>query len=347
MSANTFAFLAHWVESWNWLLRVIPDLHKNPSHHKYWTCLWPVYKSAEILYNIGEKPYDVVDNFTFNKNLSGKTVLLRNFSSHFCMKGRERIQERIYSTVSSIQNDVNVIGLGGLTKDERFTQGGKLIVEKLEGKLDVPIVHGDTLTAATVIRQAKQILNRKRIDTPVMLSGPTSKIGRAVVLELCRNGISVKMLTRSEERYSKIKQEAGKHGKLLTMASGLDEGKDCKLWITGKAVPFGLDLLNVIPHAATVLNFSVPNPIPPALLATRKDIISVEGGLLQYDPSTTNLKFTMRLPPGITYACHAGTMVHAYRGWKHHEVGQVDMDSLTDVRNGAEELGFSLPNLSA
>jgi hypothetical protein len=51
----------------------------------------------------------------------------------------------------------------------------------------------------------------------------------------------------------------------------------------------------------------------------------------------------MRLRPGITYACHSGTMVHAHKGWTHHEVGPVDIVKLTEVWEAATELGFFLP----
>ena len=39
-------------------------------------------------------------------------------------------------------------------------------------------------------------------------------------------------------------------------------------------------------------------------------------------------------------------MVHAYKGWKHHEVSHVDMNLLTDVWEAAQELGFYLPPLA-
>jgi hypothetical protein len=130
------------------------------------------------------------------------------------------------------------------------------------------------------------------------------------------------------------------------MSLSLAEGKECRLWITGKAVSYGRKLLPYIPEGAAVLNFSVPNPVPEKILSLRPDVKFCEGGLLAYDPAKTTLRFTMRLKPGITYACHAGTMVHAYKGWQHHEVGHVDMAAIPETWQVAEELGFYLPPLS-
>lgn len=132
-------------------------------------------------------------------------------------------------------------------------------------------------------------------------------------------------------------------GNYLKYASSVEDGTKCQLWVTGKAIPNGKRLLKIIPKDALVVNFSVPNPIPESLFHKRPDLTFVEGGLLAYDYKKTDLSFTMRLRPGITYACHAGTMVHAFMGWKHHEVGHVDLSHLPTVWKAAMDLGFFLP----
>jgi hypothetical protein len=154
------------------------------------------------------------------------------------------------------------------------------------------------------------------------------------------------MHRESKERFAAIRAETDGNAQYLSMSLSLAEGKECRLWITGKAVSYGRKLLPYIPEGAAVLNFSVPNPVPEKILSLRPDVKFCEGGLLAYDPAKTTLRFTMRLKPGITYACHAGTMVHAYKGWQHHEVGHVDMAAIPETWQVAEELGFYLPPLS-
>lgn len=48
----------------------------------------------------------------------------------------------------------------------------------------------------------------------------------------------------------------------------------------------------------------------------------------------------------ITYACHAGTMVHAAKGWTHHEVSQVNVEEMEETWQGARELGFYLSEVN-
>ena len=151
------------------------------------------------------------------------------------------------------------------------------------------------------------------------------------------------MYTNSEARFFAIKEEAGEFGQYITMATSLKEGKECQLWLTGKSKPSGRKLIRAIPQDAIVVNFSVPNPLGENNEHPRKDILAIDGGLLAYDYSVTNLHFTMRLRPGLTYACHAAAAVHACKGWMHHEVDNVDLKMLRPVWEAALEIGFFLP----
>ena len=345
--AKKFTFIAHWVEPWNWLLWWSDDLHKNPHHARYWKWLAPFYWIVSFKYLLGKKPYDVVDQFTFNGNLGGQTLLIRNFGWHFIIKNyQQKIRQRILDAVlAAQQNGTNVIGLGALTKAEWLTKGGQWIVDELADQLHTPVVHGDTLTAATVVMQAEKVVRKLKLKPVVFITGATSKIGRAVTIELARRNYKIVMYTKSRKRFKAIKSEADEFGSNITHATSLGEGRTCTLWITGKVVPGGKKLLSKIPDGAAVLNFSVPNPLLDKHVKKRVDIISREAGLLAYDPSCTDLKFTMRMKPGITYACHAGTIVHASQGWSHHEVSHINMPDIWKVWQASVDEGFYLPPL--
>ena len=338
-----FLFLAHWVENWNWLLWFIHSLHKKPENASRWSFLSPLYYLMSIFYALGRKSYDEVDNFKFGK-IEGHTWLIRNFGWHFMIgRFRKTIQKRILDAILQAQaQGYSVIGLGALTKAEWLTAGGKWIVDELGDRLHTPIVHGDTLTAATVYHKAVELIEKMPV-TSIFITGATSKIGRAVTLLLATKGYKVFMYSDSADRVNDIKSEAGKYAENIIHAKALSDGSGCLLWITGKSIPSGKKLLKYVPKGATLLNFSVPDPVTTTDLKGY-DINHVEGGLLSYEHSNTTLHFTMRLRPGITYACHAGTMVHAYKGWKFHEVSHVDLDMIDETWNAAKELGFKLPS---
>lgn len=347
MERGNFAFLAHRIESWNWLLnfRVFDHLHRRPEFHWFWLWLWPLYAIVSLTQIFGRKGFDTVDEFEF-AGMKSQTILLRNYAWHF-MFGRIRkaIKLRILKTVLSIQKENRVIGLGALAKAEWLTKGGQWIVEKLGDKLQAALIHGDTLTAATCLKQVNALIKKYQLNTAIFITGATSKIGRAIVLALAKSRIYVKMYTKSEERFLTIKEEAGESGRYIIMATSLKEGRDCQIWLTGKSKPAGRSLLKAIPKGAVVVNFSVPNPLGENNERPRKDLLVIDGGLLAYDPSVTDLRFTMRLRPGLTYACHAATAVHSYKGWTHHEVGSVNLKMLRPVWEAALEIGFFLPSI--
>lgn len=343
-----FCFIAHPVETWNWQFYSGGKINRQVVEKRPHTWLLPVDFGISLYFLMGKRAFDKLDEFHFNGNLLGETYLVRNFAWQFMLHGqRDKIRRRILETVLHAQENVDVIGLGALTKAEWLTKGGQWIVDELGSRLNVPIVHGDTLTAAAVIMRARQLMEQNDIDTPIFITGATSKIGRAVVLGLAAEGRDLVMMTESHERFETIQAEAGSSGKHIRLSTDLMAGKNCKLWITGKAIPSGLKLLNEVPEGACILNFSVPNPVSKKLIKSRPDVTSIEGGLLAYDPAITNIKMTMRLKPGLTYACHAGTMVHAHEGWTHHESGPVEMSQIPTVWSAAKEIGFYLPHLNA
>ncbi len=341
-------FLAHWVEGWNLLLKISPHLRKNPGHYWMYFPLFPFCWITSIFFLFGKKSFDIVDDFCFETDegrVHGKTVLIRNFGLHFFLPGfRKKIQKRILKSVLKMQNDADIIGLGALVKDERVTQGGRYVVENLNDRLTASILHGDTLTAAVVYEQTKQLLKSRNVARPVFLTGATSKIGRAVALSLAKDEQEVLMYTKDEGRFNAIREEAGEKGRFLVHARNLKEGQECSLWVTGKSIPSGKELLDHVPPGSAVLNFAVPNPLTKKD-GKKSDLSMYEGGLLCYDTRDTNLSFTMRLQPGVTYACHAATILAASRNWKAHEVGPVNINEMQLQWEEAQKAGFFLPPL--
>lgn len=346
---NSMVFLAHYVENWNWLsVFNFKKINENPESYLYFIFLfWPIYMIASIFYMFGKKPFNIIDDFNF-KHIRCQTKALRNFGWHFFIpKYRDTIRKRIIDSILYAQEKHGVIGLGALTKDEKITKGGQWIIETLGDKLKVPLVHGDTLTAAVVIEQIINTYEHLSMskDGSIFLIGSTSKIGRAISLTLAENKIKVKMFTASEERFNEIRKEAGENKIFLEKVSSLSEGKDSILWVTGKAIPKGNELIKYIPKNAIVINFAVPNPVSERDKKNRKDVIFCNGGILNYNEKDTNIHMNMRLPKGSIYACHAGTIVHTACGWRHHEVGPVDLKMVPVVFSEAIKLGFTIPKL--
>jgi hypothetical protein len=74
--------------------------------------------------------------------------------------------------------------LNWVSQNEELNGGGILFVEKHKD-LRVRVVHGNTLTAAVIIKQLPVDLKE------VFMTGATSKLGRAIALYLCQRGVRV------------------------------------------------------------------------------------------------------------------------------------------------------------
>lgn len=343
-----FAFIAHYVEPWNWLLNLsaFGFLHERPQWRFLLLPLYPLCWAMSVFYLFRRTPFRVVDAYRVNEALEGYTILITNFAWHFLFPSRyAKIQQRILEAVLYAQNvlKVDVVGLGALTKSETLTQGGVWITQ--QSGVIVPIVHGDTCTAWFVIERLESLMNGERAEKPVVVVGPTSKVGRAVMLYLARRGFRFKAYTHSPERLHEIRAELPEAVRdRLEHIDDLAEARDCEIWVTGKSKPDGKRLLDRIPAGATVINFAVPDPLDERVLRVRPDLIHTEGALVR-TPRGCTMRFAMRLPRGQTYACTAGTMIHAFHGWPDSEVAEVDLDRLEQMREDTRVLGFTRHDL--
>ncbi|KKU13179.1 MAG: hypothetical protein UX20_C0029G0004 [Candidatus Magasanikbacteria bacterium GW2011_GWC2_45_8] len=355
-----FVFIAHYVEVWNWWLnfRIFSFLHRRPELHVWLLPFWPIALLASVWYLLGKKPFNVVDTYKVNKDgglqeLTGHTILIRTFAWHFAFANKfPQIRERILMAAVYAQNElkVDVIGLGALTKAEWLTAGGKWLSE--QDGIRVPVVHGDTATAWFVAERVEEVYRRFGFTGPIAVIGPTSKIGRAVILHLVAKGYEFLCYTDSADRFAAIRREIPGHKQnQMRRATVLNELSQCGFWLIGKAKPSGSALCNAIPRGAVVINFSVPDPLTPRWLSRRPDIRHFDGGLTTL-PLGCTLTFGMRLPvrtlpngmtDGSIYACWTGTVLHAILGWQEHEVGEVKMDELGQVADEANKLGICLP----
>jgi len=285
-------------------------------------------------------------NGTLKNYYDGATWVIHNYGVQYLLPSfKKLIQTRIEQAVlNAAKQNIRVVILGNFNKAEWMNHGGSDIVEKYKDQLKgTYISHGDTLSAAVIYQYTMKLRQQNYWNKSVFVTGATSKIGRAVVLSLANQEIRVVMLTQCKERFDEIAAEAGEYSKYLVYASNLSEGKSCDLWLTGKMIPHGAELMNAIPADATVVNFAVPDPLTPKLLKFRPDILHLDSGLLQYDLKAMSPKFTWLLPSGIIYACLGGGIVHSVLGYEKHEVGPVIISEMEKYWNAALQLGFSIP----
>ncbi|KAL7139772.1 hypothetical protein ABFS83_09G075000 [Erythranthe nasuta] len=223
---------------------------------------------------------------------------------------------------------VKVISLAALNKNEGLNGGGTRFTNK-HPNLRVRLVHGNTLTAAVILNEIPRHIDQ------VFLTGATSKLGRAIALYLARRKVKVMMLTPSEERFLKIKKEAPLgFENYLVQVTKYQAAKNCKTWIIGKWTTPRQQYY--APSGTHFHQFVVPPIIP-----FRRDCSYGKLAAMKLPDDVEGLgscEYTMER--GVVHACHAGGVVHLLEGWKHNEVGAIDVDQIDVVWKAALRHGF-------
>ncbi|KAI4376785.1 hypothetical protein MLD38_014503 [Melastoma candidum] len=237
----------------------------------------------------------------------------------------KRIEEAI---LEADELGVKVISLAALNKNEALNGGGTLFVNK-HPNLRVRVVHGNTLTAAVILNDISADV------TEVFLTGATSKLGRAIVLYLCRRKVRVLMLTLSTERFEKIKKEAPADCQnYLVQVTKYQAAKHCKTWIVGKWITPKEQ--SWAPPGTHFHQFVVP-----PVLQFRRDCKYGDLAAMRLPEDVQGLgscEYTM--DRGVVHACHAGGVVHLLEGWTHHEVGAIDVNRIDLVWEAALKHGL-------
>lgn len=223
---------------------------------------------------------------------------------------------------------VKVISLAALNKNEGLNGGGIRFTEK-HPNLRVRVVHGNTLTAAVILNQLPRDVDE------VFLTGATSKLGRAITLYLAQRKVKVLMLTLSKDRFAKIQKEVPVDcQKYLVQVTKYQAAKHCKTWIIGKwATPREQ---YYAPSGTHFHQFVVP-----PVISFRRDCTYGKLAAMKLPDDVEGLgscEYTMER--GVVHACHAGGVVHFLEGWKHHEVGAINVDQIDVVWKAALKHGL-------
>jgi hypothetical protein len=188
-----------------------------------------------------------------------------------------------------------------LNKAESINGGGVGVVKALGPNRRLSVIHGNHLTAATVVQTIYQCFGERKVK--LFLTGASSKVGWAIAQAL-RDRYGYDVLCHSTDPGRRIHFE--KHG--FASSSRLAEGTVYSdSWIVGK---YDLEVAKWIPQNSVAIVFSVPHS-----LESRPDLRVIEAGTLHMDLGRLDKSrvFTNKLKEHEIFACHAASVVAASR----------------------------------
>ncbi|CAL5001849.1 unnamed protein product [Urochloa decumbens] len=290
--------------------------------------LWPVAFASMLVMWAWSETFPV-----YSYRLRGglfDTWVVPRYGFHYLLPfAKDGINRQIEAAILRADRmGVKVINLAALNKNEALNGGGTLFVARHPG-LRVRVVHGNTLTAAVILREIPEG------TAEVFLTGATSKLGRAIALYLCRKRVRVMMLTASEERFQKIQDEAPPEAReYLVRVTKYQSAQHCKTWIAGKWLSPREQ--RWAPAGTRFHQFVVP-----PVLRFRRDCTYGKLAAMRLPDDVQGLgvcEYT--LERGVVHACHAGGVVHFLEGYEGHEVGAIDVDRIDVVWEAALRHGL-------
>jgi len=326
-----------------WALWLLPYSLKERWQPPFWALpLWPLhYLVGYYVCNYRRHLFgDGASYFCCDDNYYGQTRMQNWVASHFArhfVTHQSQVKENIEAAARHAQRTgVKVLCLGALNKAESINGGGLGIVKALGPNRRLSVIHGNHLTAAAVVETVHQCFGDQKVK--FFLTGASSKVGWAVAQALrYRYGYDV-LCHSTDPGRRKYFTEKG-----FAAASTLAEGSAySKYWIVGK---YDMAVARMIPQNATAVVFSVPHP-----LENRKDVRIIEAGTLHIDLTKLDRPrvFTNKLKEKEIFACHAASVVAAYRleqgASRIDEVGPVDPDKMDSWLVDAKRLGFRVPH---
>jgi len=225
---------------------------------------------------------------------------------------------------------VKVFGLGALNKNEALNGGGALFV-KNHPDLSVRVVHGNTLTAAAILKTIPAVVRK------AFVLGATSKLGRGISLYLAKRGVTVVMLTQSKERYEGIRADCPAEFRAnLVHSTDIADGKGVSCRVVGRFLTREEQM--TAPKGTTFHQFVVP-----PLDELRADCVYTKLPAFTLPETAAGFKSCeMTMQRRDVHACHAGALVHALEKWQHHEVGAIDDNRIDACWDAALKHGFKM-----
>jgi len=282
------------------------------------------------------RAFKIVSNFDVRQMAQGYIILIL-LSPEEMLRYRKKAIARIRAAVLYAQNilGVEIVGLGSLTKS--FTEGGSLLAR--DPDIRVKITHGDSLSVGIAMDGIRMIADHyyPRQTPTIAVLGCYGTIGRALSAILAAAHYPLILYGRSRGELEKLRKEIKREGVRIT-----EDIKDCAhadIIVTATSSPYALLRSEHLRKGAVVYEIAQPNNLSEGVLEERPDVVKIQGGFVTVDREI-DLKFWMRLPRGITYACTAESVVQALEQGGESHVGEIDLAYVPRIRDLAKKWGF-------
>lgn len=271
-------------------------------------------------------------------------VIMLPYSGQQLLEQQKAMMPRMQEAIElASATGAELVGLGALTSP--ITLGGKLLTTNSP----VSITNGNAFTAYITWKKVAQLIGAQSNRCPtVALVGATGSVGSLVAQLLATHQPEADYLlvARNERKLSALADamRALNPGVRPQISLAMDAVKQADIVVLLTSAADALLHGRHLKRGAIVLDDTQPRNTHPNLRRQRPDVMVIDGGLV----AMNHLRLTrsVGLPPGLSYACLAETMLLAQADHEgHFSIGNPTLaqaDYISTLARRFSHLGFDL-----
>lgn len=202
-----------------------------------------------------------------------------------------------------------LVGLGAMTSvvaDAGIT---------IAGQLNIPVTTGNSYTVAMAMEGTKEAAAKMGIDiaeADVIVVGATGAIGAVCSQLISRECKYLTLIARDREKLDNLAWTIMRQtGLAVKITNDLKKAlKRAQIVITVTSSGGNIIQPEDLPPGCVVCDVARPRDVSRRVAAVRKDVLVIEGGLVQI-PGKISTGLNLGYPPNVTLACMAETMILA------------------------------------
>ena len=274
-------------------------------------------------------------------------IIMVPYSGRQLLEQQKLMLPRIKQAMNlAVAKGTKVVGLGAFISP--VTLGGQLLAEDSR----VAVTNGNAYTAVITWKRVSDLISRADDyvhNKPVVaLVGATGSVGSLVAKLLAKhNGDAEYLLVaRNQRKLKNLARDINKlnENTIVTTSDNMSDVQQADIVVLLTSASDSLLQSEHLKYGAVVLDDTLPRNTNPELLVQRPDILIIDGGLV----SVPHLKFTngIGLPPGVSFACLAETVLLARSGHKgNFSIGNPTLEQaefISELANQSSDLGFNV-----
>jgi len=262
------------------------------------------------------------------------------------LANREKAAKRVFSAIKLAERlGCGVVGLGMFTSV--VTSGG----ESIGAKKKCFVVNGNTTTALAAYKTADILIkkrNLKKNRVKIAVVGSTGSTGRAISYLLSADDFrEIILIARNTKNLSDLKDgiEKSNPGCILSVSCDIKDINDADVVIVATSSAENLIKTEHLKNNALVVDITQPRNIPEDILTKRKDVLIVDGGLI--DTAGINYNFNLGIKRGQAFACLCETLLVAAENINRDFVGHASAEDVLLMSGLLNKYGFNLSKFTS